>query len=250
MSDPPVNTDLSLAKETVHKVEKAAARARRVGLTLVALGMAVFVGFAVALLVLGQHLKDVSDSNRKVLANQAQAAREGQQVVEEFRTKFAAEQEIIKQGQLCMLSRLTAHQIDTIVAHAALARAQHQRLRVPPDLRPPPLPKDLEQSCGQFFTLGAISPEVAAALGTPPPGPVSAAPPAPAAARTGPGGAAGAAGPQGPTGPQGPQGGVGPPGPPLPFPPPPPPTPPPPDPIRQLIQQVCTLTHACPKEAM
>jgi hypothetical protein len=237
------------AKETVHRVELAAARARRTGLTLVALGMAIFVGFAVALFVLGQHLNDVSESNHKVLANQAEAARQGQAVIDEFRTKLAAEQEIIKQGQLCMLSRLTAHQIDTIVAHAALARGQHQRLKVPPDLRPPPLPKELEASCGQFFTLGAISPEVAAALGMAPSGPAPSVPPR---AVTGPGGPAGNQGPtglQGPTGPPGNQGPPGQPGPPF-ITPPTPPTPPPPGPVQQLIERICTLTHACPKEVM
>jgi hypothetical protein len=242
--------DVSLARETAHKVERDAARARAFGLALATLAAVVLVALGVAMFIVVLRLKNLGESNRRVLANQAQAAASGAKIVDEFRTKLADQQEIIKQGQLCTLSRLTSLQINDIIDHAALARGQHQRLKVPADLKPPSVPKELEASCGRFFTSGDISPEVATALSMPAIPSLSPAtlPVAPGRGSAGSGGSTGAPGPQGPTGPPGPPGSpgdVGPPGPPITI---PPPAPPPPGPVGQLIRQICAILRACPKE--
>jgi hypothetical protein len=240
----PVEDINGLARETARRVERDAARANRLGLAMIALGMLAVVAALAGLYVVFFRLQGLAETNRQVLANQAQAQREGAVVVEEFRGRLATEQETIKQGQLCLLNQIVRHQVDTIVAHAALARGQRQQLKVPPDLKPPPIPKELEASCGQFFDTGIISPEVANALGMP----VPATTPTTRAAMPPPGtdghpGVAGGQGPAGPTGPPGPPGKAGPPGPQI-----PPPTPPAPDPIQRLIDMLnikCIVFGQC-----
>lgn len=244
-----INGD-SFARATAKRVEVQARRARQLMFVLVVGACILALALIAGLFVMGLRFKGLQESNHKLLTNQAQSALDSARIVDEFRGKLDAQQETIKQGQLCLLSRITAHQIDTIVAHAALARGQHQRLKVPADLKPPPIPPELQASCGHFFAAGAISPDVADALGMPPTPAVSGATgpsqPAqrPAAAPAPENSPSGAPGQAGPPGGQGPPGFPGPPAPPPIEVPPRPPEPP--GPVRQIIQTVrCALLGQC-----
>jgi hypothetical protein len=235
----PVEDVNGLARETAKKVERSAAKARRLGLAMVAIGTVAVIAALVGLYVVFFRLQDLAESNRLVLANQTQAQKEGAAVVDEFRGKLAAQLETTKQGQLCLLNQLVKHQIDTIAAHAALLRGQHQRLTVPADLKPPPVPKDLEASCGQFFDTGIISPDVARALGMPVPSstPTTRPPLVP--------GPPGAPGTVVVTAPPGPPGQPGPPGPPGPVVQVPPKTGSPIDDLINTLNPRCLLFNDC-----